>query len=223
MKEIKEAKEFLDRVAAQEYLKPNLFREQEEFNLFRRMVEEEKFDDLSGRLSGEVKEWDIDLGYAMGEESDEELRIKIQVAEQMGVKSMESGLDATFFEKRDACMEWWERQSYDLKRRCLERVITLLGKEKIDYEATRKYKGIADGISWQNHHALKEACGFIQKLLPSPDAGVNDAEVVVLRFEVDRLNKELSQKKDLLKKKNKELKMLRERDAAVIRQLGLEK
>lgn len=130
MKEIKQAKEFLDRVAAQEYLKPNVFREQEEFNLFHRMVEEEKFDDLSGRLSGEVKEWDIDLAYAMGEESDEELRIKIQVAEQMGVKSMESGLDATFFEKRDACMEWWERQSYDLKRRCLERVITLLGKRK---------------------------------------------------------------------------------------------
>ena len=159
----------------------------------------------------------------MGEESDEELRIKIQVAEQMGVKSMESGLDATFFEKRDACMEWWEHQSFDLKRRCLERVITLLGKEKIDYAATCKYKDIADGISWQNHHALKEACGIIEKLLPSPDAGVNDAEMVVLRFEVDRLNKELSQKKDLLKKKNKELKMLRERGDAVIRQLGLEK
>jgi hypothetical protein len=223
MKEIKGAKDFLDRVAAQDYLKPNIFREQEEFNLFRRMVEEEKFDDLSGRLSGEVKKWDIDLGYAMGEESDEELRIKIQVAEQMGVKSMESGLDATFFEKRDACMEWWEQQSFDLKRRCLERVITLLGKEKIDYAATCKYKDIADGISWQNHHTLKEACGIIEKLLPSPDAGVNDAEMVVLRFEVDRLNKELSQKKDLLKKKNKELKMLRERGDAVIRQLGLEK
>ena len=223
MKEIKGAKDFLDRVAAQDYLKPNIFREQEEFNLFRRMVEEEKFNDLSGRLRGEVKKWDIDLGYAMGEESDEELRIKIQVAEQMGVKSMESGLDATFFEKRDACMEWWEQQSFDLKRRCLERVITLLGKEKIDYAATCKYKDIADGISWQNHHALKEACGIIEKLLPSPDAGVNDAEMVVLRFEVDRLNKELSQKKDLLKKKNKELKMLRERGDAVIRQLGLEK
>jgi hypothetical protein len=159
MKEIKDAKDFLDRVVGQHYLKPNIFREQEEFNLFRRMVEEEKFDDLSGRLHGEVKKWDIDLGYAMGEESDEELRIKIQVAEQMGVKSMESGLDVTFFQKREACMEWWERQPYDLKRRCLERVITLLGKEKIDYAAMLKYKDIADGISWQNHHALKEACG----------------------------------------------------------------
>ena len=49
MKEIKGAKDFLDRVAAQDYLKPNIFREQEEFNLFRRMVEEEKFNDLSGR------------------------------------------------------------------------------------------------------------------------------------------------------------------------------
>lgn len=222
MKEIKEVRDFLDRVAAQDHLKPNIFREQEEFNLFRRMVEEEKFDDFSGRLCGEVKNWDIDLGYAMSEESDEELRIKIQVAEQMGVKSIESGLDATFFEKREACIEWWDEQPYDLKRRCLERVITLLGKEKIDYAATRKYKDIADGIGWQNHHALLEACAIIEKLLPSPDAAVNEAEMVVLRFEVDRLNQELTRKKDLLKKKNKELKMLRERSDAVIRQLGLE-
>lgn len=221
MKEIKEARDFLDRITAQDYLKPNIFREQEEFNLFRRMVEEEKFADLSGRLRGEVKKWDIDLGYAMGEESDEELKIKLQVAEQMGVKSMEYGLDSTFFEKRDACMEWWEQQPYDLKKRCLERVILLLGKEKIDYAATCKYKEIADGISWQNHHALTEACGIIEKLLPSSDAGVNEAEVVVLRFEVDRLNKELSQKKELLKKKNKELRMLRKTNAAIIDQLEL--
>jgi hypothetical protein len=209
----KEAKDFVTRTKTDNYLKPNLFQEQEEFSLFRKMVEEEKYEDMSGRLHGEVKPWDIDLGYAMSEETDEEVEIKRRIGEQMGLRSIESGLDSIFFEKRTACVDWWEQQTYDLKRRCLERLITLLGKEKIDYAATQKYKSIVDGIAWQNHHALKEACDIIEKLIVPLTSGVAGAEVVVLRLENERLEKELSQKKNLLKKKNKELKALRHQDA----------
>jgi len=216
----KEAAEFVSRIKSDNYLEPNRFREQEEFSLFRKMVEEEKFDDLSGRMYGEVKPWDIELGYAMSEESEEEVEIKYQVAEQMGFRSIESGLDSTFFAKRNACMEWWEQQTFDLKRRCLERVITLLGKEMINHAATQKYKSIVDGCAMRNSGALKEACGFIEKLIVPLNGGVAGAEVVVLRFEKDRLEKELAQKKNLLKKKNMELKMLREREKALLRQLG---
>jgi len=221
MDHFKEAEDFVSRVKGDKYLEPNLFREQEEFSLFRKMVEKEEYGDMSGRLSGEMKAWDIELNYAMSEESDEEVAIKQQVAEQMGLRSIETGLDTTFFIKRSNCMKWWDQQSFDLKRRCLERVITLLGKEKIDHAATQKYKSICDGIAWQNNHALKEACKIIEKLSIPLRAGVAGAEVVVLRIEKDRLSKELLQKKNLLKKKNKELKTLREREAALVRQLGL--
>ena len=221
MTEFQEAAEFVDRIKGDKYLQPDLFREQQEFSLFRRMVEKEKCDDLSGRIYGEVKPWDIELGYAVSEETEEELEIRTRVAEQMGMQTIETGLDSTFFEKRDACMTWWEQQSFDLKKRCLERVITLLGKEKINHAATQKYKDICDGLAWQNHHALREACEIIEKLLVPLDSGLASAEVVVLRLENERLDKELTQKKNLLKKKNKELKTLREREAALVRQLGL--
>jgi len=213
MDPFKEAEDFVTRTKKDNYLKPNLLQEQEEFSLFRKMVEEEKYDDMSGRMYGEVKPWDIELDYAMIEETDEEIEVKQKVAEQMGMRSIETGLDSVFFEKKTACIDWWEQQSYDLKRRCLERLITLLGKEKIDYAAVLKYKSIADGKAWQNHHALKEACGIIEKLIVPLTNGVAGAEVVVLRLENERLEKELSQKKTLLKKKNKELKTLRDRNA----------
>lgn len=216
----REAEEFVKKVKNDKYLAPDRFREQEESGLFKKMVEEEKYDDMSGRLPGQVMPWDIELGYAMSEESEEEVAIKYQVAEQMGFRSIESGLDSTFFTKRNDCMEWWDQQSFDLKRRCLERVITLLGIEKIDHSATRKYKDIVDGVAWQNHHALKKACEIVEKLLVPLESGVAGAEVVVLRFEKDTLEKELAQKKNLLKKKNKDLKMLRERESALLKQLG---
>ena len=209
----KEAEDFVTRTKADNYLKPNLFQEQEEFSLFRKMVEEEKFEDMSGRMYGEVKPWDIELDYAMSEETDEEIELKQKVAEHMGLRSIETGLDSIFLEKKTACMDWWEKQSYDLKRRCLERLITLLGKGKIDYAAIQRCKSIVDGRAWQNHHALKEACGIIEKLIVPLTNGVAGAEVVVLRLENERLEKELSQKKNLLKKKNKELKTLRVRNA----------
>lgn len=221
MNPFQEAEDFVNRVKSDKYLEPNLFREQEEFSLFRKMVEEEKFEDMSSRLSGEVKSWDIDIDYAMSEESEQEVAINRQVGEQMGLRSMEAGLDTTFFAKRNACMEWWDKQSFDLKRRCLERVVMLLGKEKINHAATQKYKSICDGIAWQNHHALKEACAVIENLVVPLKSGVAGAEVVVLRLENDRLEKDLCQKKNLLKKKNKELKILRDREASLIRQLGL--
>ena len=213
MDPFKEAEDFVTRTKKDNYLKPNLFQEQEEFSLFRKMVEEEKYDDMSGRIYGEVKPWDIELDYAMSEETDEEIEVKRKVAEQMGMRSIETGLDSIFFEKKTACMDWWEQQSYDLKRRCLERLITLLGKEKIDYAAIQRYKSIVDGRAWQNHHALKEACGIIEKLIVPLTNGVAGAEVVVLRLENERLEKELFQKKNLLKKKNKELKTLRSRNS----------
>lgn len=221
MTEFQEAADFVKRIKGDKYLQPDLFREQEEFSLFRKMVEEEKYDDMSGRLYGEAKPWDIELGYAMSEETEEELEIRVRVAKQMGMKTLETGLDSTFFEKRNACMTWWEQQSFDLKKRCLERVIALLGKEKINHAATQKYKEICDGKAWQNHHALNEACKIIEKLMVPLDSGVAGAEVVVLRLENERLEKELTQKKNLLKKKNKELKTLREREAALLQQLGL--
>jgi hypothetical protein len=216
----REAEEFVKKVKNDEYLEPDRFREQEECGLFKKMVEEEKYDDMSGRLFGEVKPWDIQLDYAMSEESEEEVTIKRQVGEQMGMRSIDSGLDSIFFAKRNACMEWWDQQSFDLKRRCLERVIILLGIEKIDHAATQKYKGIIDGVAWQNHHALKKSCEIVEKLVVPLDSGVAGAEVVVLRFEKDRLEKELAQKKNLLKKKNKDLKTLRERESALLKQLG---
>ena len=221
MDTFKEAEDFVSRIKNDNYLEPNLFREQEEFSLFLKMVETEQHDDLSGRQSGEIKPWDIELAYAMSEESDEEVATKQQVAEQMGVRSIESGLDTTFFAKRSECMEWWDQQSFDLKRRCLERVITLLGKEKIDHAASKKYKSICDGIAWQNNHALKEACNIIERLIVPLRAGVTGAEAVVLRIEKSRLEIELLQKKNLVKKKNKELQALRQREAALLRQLGL--
>ncbi|MBM5801056.1 MAG: hypothetical protein FJ077_09540 [Cyanobacteria bacterium K_DeepCast_35m_m2_023] len=221
MDHFKEAEEFLTRVKNDEYLEPDPFREQEEFSLFKKMVEEEKYDDMSGRpCPGEVKPWDIELGYAMSEETEEQNTIRQQVAEQMGVRSIESGLDSTFFAKRQECMEWWEQQTYDIKRRCLERVITLLGKEMINHAATKKYKSIMDVCASRNSGALREACGFIEKLIVPLKGGVAGAEVVVLRFEKERLEKELAQKKNLLKKKNKEIKTLREREAALLEQLG---
>lgn len=209
MDPFKEAKDFVTRIKKDIYLEPNLFQEQEEFSLFHKMVEEEKYEDMSGRMYGEVKPWDIELNYAISEETDEEVEIKRKVAEQMGVRSIESGLDSVFFEKKRTCIDWWEQQSYDLKKRCLERLITLLGKVKIDYAAVQKYKSISDGKAWQNHHALKEACGIIEKLVVPLTNGVAGAEVVVLRLENERLEKELSQKKNLLKRKNKELNKLR--------------
>ena len=221
MTEFRDAADFVDRIKGDKYLQPDLFREQEEFSLFRRMVEEEKCDDMSGRMHGEVKPWDIELDYAMSEETEEELEVKTQVAKQMGLQTLETGLDGTFFDKRNACLTWWEQQSFDLKKRCLERVITLLGKEKINHAATQKYKEICDGVAWQNHHALKEACEIIEKLVVPLDSGVAGAEVVVLRLENERLEKELTQKKNLLNKKNKELRALREREAALVKQLGL--
>jgi hypothetical protein len=219
--DFREAADFVNRIKGDKYLQPDLFREQEEFSLFLKMVEEEKYNDMSGRLHGAVKPWDIELGYAMSEETEEELEIRNLVAEQMGMKTIETSLDSTFFEKRNACMYWWMQQSFDLKKRCVERVITLLGKEKIDHAATQKYKEICDGVAWRNHHALKEACEIIEKLLVPLDSGVAGAEIVVLRLENERLEKELTQKKNLVKKKNKELKSLREREAALVQQLGL--
>jgi len=136
----REAEEFVKKVKNDKYLAPDRFREQEESGLFKKMVEEEKYDDMSGRLPGQVMPWDIELGYAMSEESEEEVAIKYQVAEQMGFRSIESGLDSTFFAKRNDCMEWWDQQSFDLKRRCLERVITLLGIEKMTIQQPENTK-----------------------------------------------------------------------------------
>jgi hypothetical protein len=223
MDPFKEADDFLSRVKSDNYLEPDQFREQKELSLFRKMVEEKKFEDLSGRLYGEMKPWDIELGYAMKEETDEQAEINRAIGEQMGFISIETGLDSTFFAKRANCLEWWEQQSFDLKRRCLERVITLLGKEKIDHAATQKYKSICDGIAWQNHHALREACAIIEKLIVPLKSGVTGAEVVVLRVENQRLKNELQQKKNLIKKKNKEIKALRVREDAMIRELDIEK
>jgi len=221
MDPFKEADDFLNRVKSDNYLEPDQFREQKELSLFRKMVEEEKFEDLSGRLYGEVKPWDIELEYAMSEETDEEVAVRKKIGEQMGFIDIETGLDSNFLSKRNTCIEWWEQQSFDLKRRCLERVITLLGKEKIDHAATQKYKGICDGIAWQNYHTLKEACAIIEKLIVPLQSGVAGAEAVVLRVENQRLKNELEQKKNQIKKKNKEIKTLREREEGLIRQLGL--
>ena len=221
MDPFKEANDFVKRIKGDNYLKPDLFREQEELSLFRKMIEEEKHDDMSSRLGGEVKPWDIDLGYAMKEETEEEVAARKKVGEQMGFVSIETGLDGIFFAKRNACLEWWDQQSFDLKRRCVERVITLLGREKVDHAATQKYKSICDGIAWQNHHALKEACAIIERLIVPLQSGVAGAEAVVLRIEKQRLEKELDQKKNLIKKKNKLIKALREKSEALIRQLDL--
>lgn len=222
MGDFDKARDFVERIRSDDYLKPDASREQREKSLFLQEVSEKKHDDMSGRLYGEVKPWDINLRYAMDEESEEQVDIKQRVAAQMGFKTLESGLDSTFFEKREECLAWWEQQSYDIKRRCLERVITLLGVAKVSTEAVRRYKDIADGNAWQNHHALKEACDIIEKLIVPLDSGVAGAETVVLRLDNERMSRELEKKKSLIKKKNREIKMLRERQVTLLRQLGID-
>ena len=48
---------------------------------------------------------------------------------------------------------------------------------------------------------------------------MEEAQLVVMRYELEKTQKELENKKVLLKKKNKEIRMLRERDKNLTRQL----
>jgi hypothetical protein len=210
---------FLDGIRRNEYLKPDLFREQEESKLFKKQIPEEKFDDMSGRMHGQIKPWDIELEYAMSEETDDEHEARMRMAGNMGMKSLETGLDSVFQEKLDECLEWWDKQSFDLKRRCLKRVIILLGHEKITSAARERYKDIADGIAWQNHHSLKEACEHLENFVCHANPASSSASSVTLQYELAKTTKELERKKELLKKKNKEIKMLRERDKVIMAQL----
>ena len=161
----------------------------------------------------------MNLRWPMSEESDEEYKLKAQAFGSMGLKRLEDGLDAVFFASQKECLDWWDQQPFDLKRRCLERVLVLHGTQLIKTAAKEKYKSIVDGIAWQNHHVLKEACGHLRQFVDDAEKELEEAQLVVMRYELEKTQKELEKKKELLKKKNKEIRMLRERDKNITRQL----
>lgn len=218
-----EIKSFLEMVRCDEYLKPDIDQERRETENFRnRQKREENTGTLADRLPGEVCPWDINLSYAMSEASAEEDEARRQVESQIGIDPIEFPLDSKFFELQGQCLEWWDGQHFDLKRRCVERLLVLYGVALVDKEATRKYKSIIEGTAWQNHHALKEACAYLESFIDNAESKVAAAEGVVLKHELQSTQKELERKKTLLAKKNKELRMLREREKALLKQLGYE-
>mgnify|MGYP001327364880 CR=1 FL=1 len=220
MDHLADVKEFLNSVKTDEYLEPDPFREQKEDSIFKQEVEEESHGDLSGRLHGEVKPWDINLSYAMSEESDEEEKQRKAIGEEMGFKSLSDSLDSTFFRLQKECLDWWDLQTFDLKRRCLERVLVLLGRQLIETASKDKYKDIITACAWQNHHALKEACSYLERFTADIESDEEQARLAIARFQIEKLEKELEAKKKLINKKNKELRKLRASNEFLLGQLG---
>ena len=217
---LKAVKDFLKEVEEDEYLVPDLGQEQREETLFKEQILDPAFGERERDANdGCVAPWDMNLRWPMSEESDEEYKLKAQAFGSMGLKRLEDGLDAVFFTSQKECLDWWDQQPFDLKRRCLERVLVLYGKQLIKTAAKDKYKEIISGTAWQNHHALKEACEHLRQFVDGAEKEMEEAQLVVMRYELEKTQKELENKKALLKKKNKEIRMLRERDKNITRQL----
>ena len=217
---LKAVKGFLKRVEEDEYLKPDLFQEQREASLFKEQVKDPAFGESERDANdGCVAPWDMDLTFAMSEESEEDYQSGVAAFHLMGLKRLQDELDAKFFALQKECLDWWDEQPFDLKRRCLERVLVLYGSQLLRTTAKDKYKSIISGTAWQNHHALKEACGHLKKFVDDAEKELEEAQLVVMRYELEKTQKELENKKALLKKKNKEIRMLRERDKNITRQL----
>jgi len=217
---LKAVKDFLKEVEEDEYLKPDLFQEQREESLFKEQIQDPAFRESQRDANdGCVAPWDINLGWPMSEESDEEYRKKTEAFSSIGIKRLNDELDPVFFALQKECLDWWDQQPFDLKRRCLERVIVLYGSQKLETAAKQKYKEIISGTAWQNHHTLQEACGHLKQFVDGAEKEIEEAQLVMMRYELEETKKELEKKRDLLKKKNKEIRMLRERDKNITRQL----
>ena len=98
----------------------------------------------------------------MSEESDKEYRRKTKAFGSAGIKRLDDELAPAFFALQKECLDWWDQQPFDLKRRYLERIIALYCYPKVKTAAKQKYKEIISGTTWQNDHALKEACGQLK-------------------------------------------------------------
>ena len=58
---------------------------------------------------------------------------------------------------------------------------------------------------------LKEICRHLKQFIDCSEKEIEKAQVVMMRYELEKAKKELENKKDLRKRKNKEIRMLRER------------
>ena len=210
-------KDFLKSIEEDGYLlEPDPFQEQKEESIFKEQLKNSDYGKKVRNTSlGYVAPWDMNLRFAMSEENEEEYKERADLFSSMGIKRLEDELDSKFFELQKECLDWWDEQPFDLKRRCLERVLVLYGVQLVKSATKDKYKSILAMTAGENHFALKEACRHLRRFIDGAEEASTGAQLVIMQYELEKTKKELERKKALLKKKNKEIRKLKERETAL--------